>query len=105
MDGKPNGVARIAGFIRFADGREADVLALPLLCDALPPPLLNVITVPWVPTIELTTHVRARPAPGWLRFQFESRFVFDGLLEEDGEIWDANDVLVAQSRQLAQVPE
>ncbi|MEO8800163.1 MAG: thioesterase family protein [Polyangiaceae bacterium] len=104
MEGKRSDQAIIAGYIRFVDGRDADVLALTLLCDALPPPSANVIPFGWTPTLELTTHVRARPKPGWLRFKFESRFVFGGLLEEDGELWDESDTLVAQSRQLAQVP-
>jgi acyl-CoA thioesterase len=59
----------------------------------------------WVPTIELTVHLRAKPAPGWLRASFTSRFIFGGYLEEDGELWDERGVLVAQSRQLAQVPD
>ncbi|HEX7665931.1 MAG TPA: thioesterase family protein [Polyangiaceae bacterium] len=104
MQGKQGDRALIAGYMRFADGREPDVRALPLLCDAMPPPLLNVVPFSWVPTIELTTHVRARPVPGWIRFKFESRFIFDGLLEEDGELWDEAGTLVAQSRQLAQLP-
>ena len=34
------------------------------------------------------------------RVKFVSRFVFDGLLETDGEVWDSEGKLVAQSRQL-----
>jgi acyl-CoA thioesterase len=52
----------------------------------------------------MTTHVRAMPAPGWLRCRFTTRFVTGGLLEEDGEIWDQSGRLVALSRQLALVP-
>ena len=44
--------------------------------------------------------VREVPAPGPLRVQFRSRFVQNGMFEEDGEVWDSRDVLVAQSRQL-----
>jgi hypothetical protein len=44
------------------------------------------------------------PAPGPLRCRFRSRFVHDGLLDEDGEIWDSAGTLVAQSRQLALMP-
>jgi acyl-CoA thioesterase len=52
----------------------------------------------------LTAHVRARPAPGWLRCVFTTRFVTGGFLEEDGELWDDTGRLVAQSRQLALIP-
>ncbi|MGF2075329.1 hypothetical protein, partial [Enterococcus casseliflavus] len=58
----------------------------------------------WVPTVELTVHVRATPAPGPLRCRFSSHFVTGGLLSEDGEIWDSTGALVAQSRQLALTP-
>jgi acyl-CoA thioesterase len=105
LKGQPNGVAKLTGYVRFADGRAADPLSLPLFCDALPPPIFHVMQGAWFPTIELTVHVRARPATGWLRFTFESRFAFGGLLEEDGELWDEKNVLVAQSRQLIQIPE
>jgi acyl-CoA thioesterase len=54
--------------------------------------------------LELTTHVRARPAPGWLACSFATRFITGGFLEEDGEVWDATGRLVAQSRQLALLP-
>jgi acyl-CoA thioesterase len=100
FDGVPSGKAEIRAWIRFDDGREPDVWSMPLICDALPPPLLNVAFFPWIPTLELTVHVRARPAPGWLRTSFVSRFIFDGLLETDGEVWDSEGKLVAQSRQL-----
>jgi acyl-CoA thioesterase len=100
FDGVPSGTAEIRAWLRFDDGREADVWSLPLLCDALPPPLLNVAFFRWIPTLELTVHVRARPAAGWLRTKFVSRFIFDGLLECDGEVWDSEGKLVAQSRQL-----
>ena len=91
----------ITGWIRFADGCDPDVRALPLLADAFPPAIFALGPAGWVPTVELTVHVRARPAPGWLRCRFETRFLTGGYLEEDGEIWDADGRLVAQSRQLA----
>src|SRR6266446_6211375 len=55
-------------------------------------------------TVELTVHVRARPAPGWLACRSTPRFVAGGFHEEDFEIWDGAGVLVAQSRQLALLP-
>ncbi|MGH3442719.1 MAG: acyl-CoA thioesterase [Nitriliruptorales bacterium] len=99
---QPSGRAEMAGWLRFADGREPDVAALPLFADALPPVAFNVLDrLSWVPTLELTVHVRARPATGWLRCVFRSRGLVGGYHEEDGEIWDAEDRLVAVTRQLA----
>ena len=101
--GQPSGRGEMAGWIRFLDGRPPDTASLPLFADALPPPVLNVVGSPWVPTLELTVHARARPAAGWLRCRFTTRFLMEGYLEEDGEIWDSTDTLVALSRQLARV--
>jgi acyl-coenzyme A thioesterase PaaI-like protein len=103
--GEPNGIARVRGWFRLPDGEPVDTVGLQLALDAFPPTIFNSdLPVGWTPTVELTTHVRARPAPGWLRCRFTTRFVTGGFLEEDGEIWDAEDRLVAQSRQLALVP-
>jgi len=96
--------AELRAYQRFADGRAPDVLSLPLFADSMPPPVFAVLAPGWVPTVELTVHVRARPVPGWLRCRFSTRFVAGGLLEEDGELWDEGGQLVAQSRQLAAVP-
>lgn len=100
FDGVPSGTAEIRAYVRLDDGREPDVWSLPLFCDALPPPILNVAFYKWVPTLELSVHIRARPAPGWLRVAFHTRFAFDGFLETDGEVWDSEGKLCAQSRQL-----
>jgi len=96
-----DGPFEITGWIRFADGSDASVLSLLLMVDAYPPTLVGGMEVGWVPTVELTTHIRARPAPGWLLGTFRTRFLIDGLLEEDGELWDSEGRLVALSRQLA----
>jgi acyl-CoA thioesterase len=103
--GAPSGEPRVRGWFRLRDEEPIDTLALVLATDAFPPTAFNArLPVGWTPTVELTTHLRARPAPGWLRCQFTTRFVTGGFLEEDGEIWDATDRIVAQSRQLALVP-
>jgi hypothetical protein len=91
----------VTGWIRFRDGTEPSVLSLLLLVDAFPPTLIGGLEVGWVPTVELTVHVRARPVPGGLVGTFRTRFLIDGLLEEDGEMWDSEGRLVALTRQLA----
>ena len=101
MNGRRSEDTVITGWIRFADGRPPDVSALPMFVDAFPPAIFSLGPSGWVPTIELTVHVRARPVPGWLRCRFETRFVGGAYLEEDGEVWDESNRLVAQSRQLA----
>ncbi|MEE4299085.1 MAG: thioesterase family protein [Pseudomonadales bacterium] len=103
--GQPSGEARMRGWFRLPGVDAVDTIGLLLGLDAFPPTIFNArLPVGWTPTVELTCHVRARPVPGWLRARFTTRFVTGGFLEEDGELWDAADRLVAQSRQLALVP-
>jgi acyl-CoA thioesterase len=101
--GPRSGRGEVGGWIRFADGREPDAASMVLFCDGMPPAVFDLVPGGWVPTLEFTVHVRARPAPGWLRVWFSTRHLRDGYLEEDGEVWDSAGVLVAQSRQLARV--
>ncbi len=102
--GVPSGRGELIGWMRFTDGRPADVLSVALFADAFPPTVFELLpTAQWVPTIELTVHFRGVPAPGWLRARFVSRYLMNGFFEEDGEIWDSTGQLVAQSRQLAMV--
>ncbi len=94
--------AEVSGWIRFADGRPADTLGLVLFGDAFPPSLFSLLgRVGWVPTLELTVHVRRRPEPGWIRARFSTTDLHNGMLIENGELWDSTGKLVAQSRQLA----
>lgn len=86
----------------FRDGTEPDVMSLPFFADCVPPTTFSKFgSVGWVPTLELTVHVRAKPAPGLLTARFRTRYLINGLMEEDGEIWDSRGELVALSRQLA----
>ncbi len=98
-----SGPLAISGWIRLADGTEPDPISLLTFADAFPPTVLGSVAQGWVPTLELTVHVRADPAPGWLLGTFRTQFLVDGVLEADGELWDAEGRLVALSRQLALV--
>jgi hypothetical protein len=101
--GPPDGTTAYRTWIRLADGRPCDPLCLPLLVDAMAPAVFGVVERQGVPTVELSTHVRGVPAPGWLRGAVSTRFLIDGAFEEDVELWDSEGRLVAQSRQLARV--
>jgi acyl-CoA thioesterase len=93
----------ITGWIRFRDGAAPSTVSAVAFADAFPPTLLGSVAAGWVPTIELTVHVRGRPAPGWLLGTFRTRVLVDGMMEEDGELWDSEGRPVALSRQLAMV--
>ena len=104
-NGRPSGTGRMRGWFAFADGREVDTRALLLASDAFPPAVFNLdVGTSWVPTVEMTVHTRARPSAGPVACFFTTRYLQDGLLEEDGEMWDSSGRLVAQSRQLALAP-
>lgn len=96
------GRAEVAGWVRFTDERPPDAAALLLFADAFPPSVFGRFgRVGWVPTLELTVHVRRRPLPGWIAARFRTDDLHNGMLVEDGELWDASGNLVARSRQIA----
>ena len=102
--GRQSGHALMRGWFRLPGDEPVNSLALLCAVDAFPPTAFNArLPVAWTPTVELTAHIRANPAPGWLRCRFSTRFVTAGFLEEDGEVWDSTGRLVCQSRQLALV--
>ncbi|WP_309133316.1 thioesterase family protein [Brevibacterium sp.] len=102
--GKPSGRGLLQGWLRWADGADPDVLSLLAFLDAFPPVMFDLGRFGWSPTMELTAHVRAVPAPGWVRVKVETRNIAGGMFEEDCELWDSAGRLVAQSRQLARQP-
>ncbi len=103
LEGRVGEEASIQGMVTM---EPADQLAGIIACDVGPPAAWNVLGPRgWVPTVELTAHVRAHPAPGSLRFVAESRFIADGLLDEDALVYDSAGTLVVQSRQLARWSE
>jgi acyl-CoA thioesterase len=103
--GRKSGEMRVRGWFDLRDGEPVGTIGLLTAVDAFPPTIFNTdLPVAWVPTVELTAHIRGRPKPGWLRCAFTTRFVTGGFIEEDGEVWDEDGTLVAQSRQLALLP-
>jgi hypothetical protein len=102
--GRPSGEGAIQGWFRLVDDRPLDPIALLLVVDALPPVTFDLGMPGWAPTLELTAHVRAKPAPGWVQVRHATRNLAGGYFEEDCEVWDARGRLVAQSRQLALTP-
>jgi hypothetical protein len=102
-DGRPSGVPQMRGYVRLREDRDPDALMLALAVDALPPVVFGLGATGWAPTVELTWHMRAVPAPGPLQVAARSRHVSGGWFDEEAEVWDAAGRLVAQSRQLARV--
>ena len=95
------------GWIRFAEPCLLDPIAIAAVSDAWVPAVFSRMdSRNAVPTIDLTVHFRARlPHPtmtpaDFCLSMFRTRAVVDGFLEEDGEIWSPDGVLLAHSRQL-----
>jgi acyl-CoA thioesterase len=93
--------ATVDGWVRLRDGSAPSSTTLPLFADVFPPALhATVGRVGWVPTLELTVHVRRRPQPGWVQAHITCDDVAAGLMIETGSLWDSSGALVARSRQL-----
>jgi acyl-CoA thioesterase len=103
--------ALCGGWIRLAEPRVNDAFSVAAFADAFPPAVFSAVDdrtlAGGVPTVDLTIHFRTSfPLPGaapvdWLLSVFRSQVARDGFVEETGEIWSRDGVLVAQSRQLA----
>jgi hypothetical protein len=96
-------VAEVRGWTRFDDGRQPDPLSLLFFVDAIPPATFMIGSTGWVPTLQMSTYVRARPVPGWLRIRMTANVVSDGMVDETCVLWDERDHVVAQSTQLARL--
>ena len=108
--GGGGGEALCGGWIRLAEPRVVDAALVAAYTDAWPPACFSWAgpeAVGPVPTVDLTIHFRSElPRPGarpddWCLAVFRSRLAAGGFLEEDGEVWSRDGVLLAQSRQLA----
>ena len=98
------GEPTVRGWARPKDA-ESDIDFAVLVCDISPPVVMNLALFGWAPTVQLTTYVRRHPAPGWLRFAATSTEVGPGMFEEDHLVVDSTGTVVAQSRQLALIPQ
>ena len=100
----PDGDSTWKGWQDFKDGADIDLFGVLMFSDALPPPAFAIYGAKGrVPSIELSVQIHRRPCPGPLRCQFKTNFITEGVVNEDGMIWDSADNLVALSRQTAKV--
>lgn len=99
-----DGRATVDGWVRFRDDRDPDHLALSLFIDSFPPAVLaSRPDAGWIPTLELTSHIRRVAAPGWIQVRVASSDIGPQRLVEDVHLWDSTGKLVGQGRQLATV--
>ncbi len=108
LDEPPMSRAVGGGWFRLAEPRVVDALLAAAMTDGWPAAVFGRTPEPvYVPTVDLTIHFRAAlPYPDarlddFLLASFRTNVMAEGFLEEDGEIWSPDGVLLAQSRQLA----
>jgi acyl-CoA thioesterase len=102
------GPPRNGAWIRTREPRLLDAPLAATLLDAwFPAPFIRLERPHAAPTIDYTVHFRSPlPPPGATAedaylVAFRSNLARHGFFEEDGELWSADGVLLAQSRQLA----
>ncbi len=104
------GEAVITRWIRLPESRVVDGLVAAAITDAVIPAVFGRVEEQIiVPTVDLTIHFRsslpladAKP-DDYVLADFRTNVVAEGFLEEDGQIWSRDGVLLAQSRQLAAI--
>jgi hypothetical protein len=92
---------------RPADQQDPDVAMYfaMMSADMSPPVPMNLGHFGWAPTVQMTTYLRRRPVPGWLRIIATTHQVGARMFDEDQLILDSTGAVVAQSRQLALIPQ
>ncbi|GLZ46445.1 hypothetical protein Acsp06_26300 [Actinomycetospora sp. NBRC 106375] len=103
LRGSPSGEGRIAGWAALDTGEPWTADGLLVALDILPPATFDMGLSGWSPTMSLSAHVVADPAPGPLRVvQWVERAGADRM-HETCRVWDADDRLVGHAHQLAAI--
>jgi acyl-coenzyme A thioesterase PaaI-like protein len=99
--GAPNGRGELVGRVTMLDEPGFDPLSLLVAVDAFPPATFDVEVSGWVPTIQMSAYVRAKPADGPVVVRHRAQVIAQGRVDESTTVWDRNRSVVAQATQLA----
>lgn len=99
--GDPRGHGEVRAWVSLPDGEDFTPESLLLAADVLPPATFDVTPGGWVPTIELSTYVRAVPVPGPVNVLLSANLIKGDRVDESATVWDSAGNLVAQSHQFA----
>lgn len=95
--------ARCSSYMQM-EGGIPDQFVLSFYVDVAPPVVSNKYgPLGWIPTYSLTTHIRQMPTTEILFADFKATDINKGYFEQDCNIWDLNENLVASSRQLTRI--
>jgi acyl-coenzyme A thioesterase PaaI-like protein len=99
--GRPSGDGVMRGWLSLHGDETFDPLSLVYATDALPPATFEVEATGWVPTLELTSYVRALPEPGPVLVEQRAHVIAGQRVDQSAYVWDRSGRLVAQGTQLA----
>ncbi|HLS76524.1 MAG TPA: thioesterase family protein [Nocardia sp.] len=103
------GLPRLRLWIRPFEGDRSDpevaAYFAMMAADISPPVPMNLGHFGWAPTVQMTTYLRRRPAPGWLRVVATTHEIGERMFDCDQLVLDSTGAVVAQSRQLALLPQ
>jgi acyl-coenzyme A thioesterase PaaI-like protein len=102
-NGEPTGRGEIRGWLALPGDEPFDTSSLLYAVDAFPPATFDIEFSGWVPTLELTVYVRARPSPGPVQILQRAQLIAGNRVDESCFVWDSAGCLVAQGTQLAAI--
>lgn len=103
LDGRPTGEGRLTGWAELDTREPWSPVGLLVALDILPPACFDLGLYGWSPTMSLTAHVHARPAPGPLRVTQWLDHLAGDRMHESCRVWDTDGRMVGQASQLAAV--
>ncbi|GAA4283868.1 thioesterase family protein [Brevibacterium daeguense] len=99
--GEPRGIGELRAWFDLPGQDSFDTIGLLLAADIMPPATFDIAPSGWVPTLELTTYVRALPAAGPVNIHLVANLIQGDRVDETCTIWDSRGTLVARAHQLA----
>jgi hypothetical protein len=103
LRGEPSGEGRISGWVALATGEAWTPEGLLVALDVLPPATFDMGLAGWSPTMSLSAHVVAAPAPGPLRVTQWVEHAGADRMHETCRVWDPAGRLVGHAHQLAAI--
>lgn len=103
LRGAPSGEGRISGWAALDSGEPWTTEGLLVVLDVLPPATFDMGVLGWSPTMSLSAHVVADPAPGPLRVTQWVEHAGADRMHESCRVWDPAGRLVGHAHQLAAI--